>query len=67
MMVLAPRFLGRGHSEPGHLNALRMELERSPKVSLARRGLSDSPPGGALRGPLPRDFCHQVRPLSTPS
>lgn len=31
VMMLAPRLLGRGHSEPGHLNALRMELERSPK------------------------------------
>lgn len=47
------RLLGRGGLKTGHLNTLRMELERSPGVSLAGRGLSDSTPRGGSRTGAP--------------
>lgn len=63
MMMLALRLLGSGDSEPGHLNTLRMELERSPKSRW--RGAASLLLGEALLRPLSKDFCDQVRPLTT--
>lgn len=64
-MMLALRLLIRGDLEPGRLNALRMELECAPK-SRWRGAASRTPlPGGALLRPLPKDFCHEFRPLAT--
>lgn len=58
MLVLRP--LGRGDLEPGHLNTLRMDLERSPKSYWRGAASRTLLPGETLLGPLPKDFCHQL-------
>lgn len=56
MMMLAPRLLGRGHSEPGHLNALRMEQDRSPKSRWQGAASRTLLPGEPCSGPSLKTF-----------
>lgn len=64
-MMLPLRLLGRGDLETGHLNTLRMVLERSPKSRWWGAAFRTLLPGEAFLQPLPKDFCDQVRPLTT--
>lgn len=55
-MMLALRPLGRGGLEPGHLNALRMELERSPESRWRGAASRTLLPGEPSAGPSLRTF-----------
>lgn len=55
-MMLALRPPGRGGLEPGHLNALRMELERSPESRWRGAASRTLLPGEPSAGPSLRTF-----------